>query len=144
MKVLIKKVGKGPADMPYDYWILGQLESGKEIEIRDYDDFNLRDNTNQWIDCLLIANNLVILNSFTSSPFIFEGKFLGRYPLPPKWENHRKNLINEDFYAIKIPDGIFIGLYKTFEKMSKGMSIEKGKNIIVKILSFGLVAWKSH
>ncbi|KKM85302.1 hypothetical protein LCGC14_1290450 [marine sediment metagenome] len=142
MKALIKKVEEGPSDMPYDYWILGQLKSGIEIEIRDYDNFDLRDNTNQWIDCLLIANNLVILSSFTSSPHIFEGKFLGRYPLPPKWENHRKNLIDEDFYAIKILDGIIIGLYKTFEKMSKGMSIEKGKNIIVKILSFGLVAWK--
>ncbi|MFX1340713.1 MAG: hypothetical protein ACFFDK_19035 [Promethearchaeota archaeon] len=145
MKVLLKNVDIGSEydDKVYDYWIVGQLNSGKQIEIFDAAPFDLRKYESKTIECLIVATFVeVVYNSDNVDEIIINGTFLGKYSLDDKWENISEggNKIYElvsEWYAIKTDDGIFL---LTLSKKELN-SMKEGDIIFLKVGRYDLLAW---
>ena len=126
-KVIIKTKYQGKI---YAFSITGQLESGLTIKIFDHLAYDLRTYIGKKIDCLLITNDITVLDEESGkrgiidnyegkidNPFILKGKIIENYKIAEKWLKFRReniiiNEIREEKYdAIKTNDGYFpIGL----------------------------------
>ncbi len=77
MKVLLKEVKGGSVGKNLvfiDYWILGRLGNGIEIELFDFEPFNLKKFENQKVDCL-IYSWIQEITSETDKMYNFIGEF---------------------------------------------------------------------
>ena len=149
IKVLIKKVGKGgvseKTDKIYSFWIIGQLDSGKKIRIKDRWPFDLRKLESKKVECLLIAAFISNINKISEKDEIdianpvIKGRYLGEYEIPSKWLRCEGYQIISGFHAVKSIDGIFLIDPSDFEHQQ--ISINSGEKIIFKAGSIDLDAW---
>lgn len=145
MIIRIKDVQIGPEEELIDYNISCQLKKGKDIEVHGKPDQDLRKLIGQEINCLLLANNLMLesgLNNQRVVKKVFECKYLGNYEISEDWKGFISEYYvfkNTKFYAMEIDDGFFIGLWKTF--LYKNFKVKGNQNYRFWIPSFGLIAW---
>jgi len=146
MKVLLKSVDIGSKydDKVFDYWIKGQLISGRVIEIFDAAPFNLGKYVSKTIEALILASFVqVIYITDNVDDNLIKGTFLGKYNIDDKWENIYEggNEIYEsvsEWYAIKTDDGIFLFTLNIGDLNA----IKEGEIIFLKIGRYDLLAWR--
>jgi len=107
MKVVIKEIFKGTYDpstnQVYNYTIIAQVESEKEIKIFDLYGYDLQNYIGKEINCLLypwIGKKL--------PGFVIEGEFIGRINLNQNWMKNNKDLDLDAYFGIKTIDGTFL------------------------------------
>ncbi|MHA2031794.1 MAG: hypothetical protein ACW99Q_20640 [Candidatus Kariarchaeaceae archaeon] len=145
MIIRIKDVQIGPEEELIDYTILGQLKTGKIIEVHGNPDQDLRELIGQEINCLLLANRIMLesdLNLHSVVTKVFDCKYIGNYEISEEWKGRISEYYifkNAKFYAMEIDDGFFIGSRETFPHKN----LRFGGNQINRfwIPSFGLIAW---
>lgn len=145
IKVLIKNVEIGAEyeNKICDFWITGQLESGKIIKIFDNKIFDLRDYINQKVEFLLVACFAHIINFKSDSEIIFmessviRGKFIKKYLIPSKW---KKTNFSISYSAISTEDGILLLGMSTIDELKKA-SIKENEDIILDVGRFDLKDW---
>lgn len=146
MKIYIDKVNLGATYMgeTYDFRVYGRTESGKEVILFD-DKFDLREYQGKVVDCLVDAFMAQDINSIDENEEydprhpIIEGKYIGKYELPKKWEpckNKNEFLYEINLDAVETKDGIMIIDSNDFK-----VPINEGDNIIFTVGRLDLKAW---
>lgn len=139
MRVFLKEVSgsttKGNSDY-MDYWILGKLDNGTEIEIFDLKPFNVKKYENQELDCLLLAW-IQEISAENNSQYDYFGKFIEKYETPSKWRT-RESLLGSEKYgeAIETTEGIFLTDSGEFLN-----DIKDGQTIYFNVIRFDLIYW---
>ena len=140
MKIIFKEVKGGTVDSKLryiDYWILGMLDNGKEIEIFDLEPFNLQKYENQTLDCLLFAW-IQDITTENNDQYEFTGKFLGKYEIPSIWikRNPLLEYGKNNYEAIEIATGILLTDSGEFNN-----DIENGQVVAFNVIRFDLRCW---
>ena len=140
MKVLLKEVKGGTvgSKLRYiDYWILGRLDNGIEIEIFDLEPFNLKKYENQTVDCLLFAW-IQDITTENNDQYEFTGKYLGEYEIPSIWikRNPLLEYGKNNYEAIEVATGIFLTDASEFNN-----DIENGQEVAFNVIRFDLKCW---
>lgn len=140
MKVLLKEVKGGSVDSSLvyiDYWILGRLENGVEIEIFDFEPFNLKKYENQLIDCLINAW-IQEITSEIDKQYDFIGEFIEDYEIPSIWlkRDPRLEYGKNNSESIETANGIFLTDSGEFIN-----DIENGQVVAFNVIRFDLICW---
>ncbi len=146
MKILFNKVNQGATyqGKTYDYWIHGKTESGQKVVLYD-PGFDLREYQGKVVDCLIDAFMPQDINSINENEEydprhpIIEGKYIGKYELPKKWElckNKNEFLYEINLEAVETKDGIMIIDSNDFK-----IPMNEGDNIIFTVGRLDLKAW---
>ncbi|MFX1553853.1 MAG: hypothetical protein ACFFBV_07990 [Promethearchaeota archaeon] len=149
MKVMIKKVGistfNPDTDEIFDFWILGRLQTMREIRIFDNLPYDLRDMENQEIDCLLFMTlSGIPVDHKTEDQLktpILKGYYLGKYKLSDKWRIPKYIKLKYDhikeFHAIQVENDIFLISPSDIEYYS----VKKGEEFTFQAIEFELLTW---
>ena len=145
MKVLVKEVYEGAEEQGQilEFWIKAQLATGRNIEIFNLGEFDLREFINQEIECLILAmlrkNPLLHMSKeFNDNDSeILEGVYMGDYAIPKKWLEYSKGHVLEGYHGLQSEMGIFLIEPHDLSKIS----IKKGEKVKFNILRFDLLAW---
>ncbi|MFX0070931.1 MAG: hypothetical protein ACFFAO_07565 [Candidatus Hermodarchaeota archaeon] len=140
MKVLLKEVKGGTvgSKLRYiDYWILGRLENGDEIEIFDFEPFNLKKFENHKVYCLIYAW-IQEITSETDKQYNFIGEFIEDYEIPSIWLRRDPKLeaVKNEYNAIRTAAGIFLTDSDEFDN-----DIKDGQAVIFNVVRFDLICW---
>jgi len=150
MRLLIKKVGKSTYDPETDkisnFWLIGELKNGKEIQMLDNLPYDLRDFVNQELDCLLFMSlsGIQIDNNTKDEPEtpILKGTYIGKYEISNKWKIPQYFQLKYDhieyFHAIKTEYGIFI----TSPGDIDYYTINEGEEFTFQAIEFEIWTWQ--
>lgn len=149
MKVIIKEIKKSgydpQEDKIYSFLILGELENGRVVSIRDERPYDLRNYLGKTLDCLIWISFMSKINSIKEnddinikSP-IMRGKYLGEYNISNKWEKCEDFNRFSGYHAIDYEGMIFLISPRDFERQS--VQIKHGEEIIFQAAGLELVAW---
>ena len=150
MKILLKKVGISTYNPETkeisNFWMICNLQNGKEIEIFDNVPYDLRNFEKKEIDGLIfmsLSSNPIDDSMMSdSNTIIFKGVYIGKYIIPVKWKipEYIKLKYNHiiEFHAIETENGIFI----INPSRLKYYSIKEGNEFMFRANSFELWAWQ--
>lgn len=145
MKVLIKeiRIGAKYQERIYDYWITGQLQSGKIIKIFNYN-YDLRGFIGKKVECLIFTPFASISKQTRGKPKknVIKGYIIKIHNINEKWQ---KNYVKEhgiydlkrEYHAVKTVDGYFLA--NLTEGDIKGIDVNK--EIYFKVGRYDLIAW---
>ncbi len=141
MRILIKQIREGPfEDEPYDSVLVGVSEGGNEINIQTREEVSIfKPYLNQWINCLLIINHLVIraLDAFVKKGYpVFTGKCLGDYSIEPEWK-FKFDWTNTHLIGVETKEGIVLISHRDCQTES----IKEGDTFKFTTWSYDIVAW---
>lgn len=140
MRVFLKEVmgsSVGTNLVFIDYWILGRLENGDEIEIFDFEPFNLKKFENQSLDCLIYAW-IQEITSEIDKQYSFIGEFIEDYEIPSVWLRRDPKLesVKNEYNAIETTAGIFLTDSDEFNN-----DIKDGQAVNFNVVRFDLISW---
>ncbi|KKM90541.1 hypothetical protein LCGC14_1237540 [marine sediment metagenome] len=136
MNIIIKEIFKRSYDpvteAVYNYTILAQVECGKQIEIFDYQGYNLRRYIGKKIKCLLFT-------WIKEDPpgFLLKGVYIGKYEKNEDWTQPEGESNLSNYYAIQTSDGIFLINKRSVEKYN----LKNGKKVIFYTDRIDLFSW---
>ena len=145
MKILIKeiRVGTEYQEEIYDFWITGQLQSGKIIKIFDYN-YDLRDFIDKKVECLIFTPLASISKQIRGRPGknVVKGYIIKNHKIKEKWQKvynkeHDIYDLKKEYNAIKTEDGYF----PTNITENDIKDIDINKEIYFKVGRYDLIAW---
>jgi hypothetical protein len=145
MKVMIKeiRIGSKYQERVYDYWITGQLQSGKIIKVFDYN-YDLRDFIGKNVECLIFTPLASISKQTKGKPKknVVKGYIINNHKINEKWQNfynreHDIYDLKKEYISIKTEDGYF----PTNLKAEDIKNIDASKEIYFKVGRYDLIAW---
>lgn len=132
-------------DKIHSYTIMGELNNGRLIKIRDMIPFNLQDYIDKKVDCLISAAFISNINAIdesdeedNSSPVI-RGEYLGEYDIPEKWNQCKGFITIKGKHAVDYERNIFLISERDFRR--QGIEVNIGEEIIFKAAGLEIKAW---
>ena len=148
MIVFIKDVEIGafdwsakPEDQIINFWIKGELQSGRVIRIfiSLFEEllYEIKEYIDQKVNCLLYAEISTDFRSKNNGHNDFEGTYLGEYEITPEWLNYLKYPRTNGYCGFQTEDGILMIWCDKYKKFH----FVKNKTYKFNVKEFGLRAW---
>jgi len=138
IKVKSIRIGAMYNEKTYNYWIIGQLNSKKQIKIFDLFGYDLKNYINHKVNCSIQATMLDNINKKINinDPFV-KGDFLQKISIPSNWIKLDKAIRDSNWYGVQNNDGIF---YINTSEL-QDLNLKKGDTIEFNVGRFDLLAW---
>jgi len=138
LEVLNVEIGAKYQGKIYDYWILGKLNSKKQIKIFDLFGYDLRNQINRKVECAI--QPCILYNETTkinlNKPYI-KGIFVHKVFIPSNWIRCEKTVGESNWYGVQNEDGIFFIHVNDLQVLN----LKKGDFIEFNVGRFDLLAW---